>query len=148
MRRMFVLLVAVSLLVVGSASATAAPPDNPFVGSWETVDDFPGGDLSHTRLQIGGNGHFQLRDDGATACLSSGFGFVPATVSGFGEITSMDPWVFEGSGDLYCYTRDGRGRQLVFSDFYVMFVWDSVTDTLPSDFNCYWRSGTDPAVCD
>jgi hypothetical protein len=146
---MFVLLVAVSLLIIGSGSATAAPPDNPFVGSWETVDDFPsGGDFSHGRLQIGGDGHFRMRDDAATACLVNGFGFVPATVSGFGEITSMDPWIFEGSGELYCYTRDGRGRQLLEPDFPLMFVWDPVTDTLPSDFNCFWRPGTDPTACD
>jgi hypothetical protein len=136
------------LLVAGVAPVLAAPPDNPFVGSWESDDDFPGGDFSHVRLQIGGNGHFQLRDDGATVCLNEGFGFVPATISEFGEIVDYDPWTFSGTGDLYCYTRDGRGRQLVAADLPVSWVYDPATDTLPSDFNCYYRSGSDPAVCD
>ncbi len=130
------------------APAAAAPPDNPFVGSWESDDDFAGGDDSHVRLQIGANGHFHLRDDAATLCLVQGFGFVPASISGFGEITSENPWTFEGTGDVYCYTRDERGRQLALADFPSTFVYDPATGTMPSDFNCWYRSGSDPAVCD
>lgn len=136
------------LLVALVAPAGATPPNNPFVGSWESDDDFPGGDLSHVRLQIGGNGHFHLRDDAATVCMNEGFGFVPATTSGFGEITNRDPWTFSGTGDLYCHTRDGRGRQLLAADFPMEVAYDPLTDTLPSDFNCYYRSGSNPAVCD
>ncbi|MDH3308299.1 MAG: hypothetical protein OEO77_12375 [Acidimicrobiia bacterium] len=133
MRRTIVVLLSALLLVAGFAPAAAAPPDNPFVGSWESDDDFPGGDLSHSWLQIGGNGHFHLRDNAATVCLNTGFGFVPATFTGFGEITGTDPWTFSGTGELYCYTRDGRGRQLAFSDFGLSLVFDPSTGTLDLD---------------
>lgn len=148
MRWTIVVVCGALLLMAGVAPAVAAPPDNPFVGSWESDDDFPGGDFSHVWLQFGGNGFFHLRDEGASVCLNEGFGFVPATISGFGEIVDDDPWTFTGTGDLYCYTRDGRGRQLVFADLGQTFVYDPGTDTLPSDFNCFYRSGSDPAVCD
>jgi hypothetical protein len=148
-KRLMVLLVVAGMAVaVMAVPAGATPTDNPFVGSWESYDDFSGGDFSHVRLQIGGNGNFHLRDDAATACLTSGFGFVPGTIKGDGEIINNDPWTFSGTGDLYCHTRDERGRQLLAADFPSLWIYDPVTDTLPSDFNCYYRTGSDPSACD
>jgi hypothetical protein len=148
MRRTIVLLLSALLSMMGFVPAMAAPPDNPFVGSWESDDDSPGGDFSQVRLHFGKNGHLHLRDDAATVCMREGFGFVPATIRGFGEITGEDPWTFSGTGDLYCHTRDGRGRQLLAADVPMDVVYDPSTNTLPSDFNCWYRSGSDPAICD
>ncbi len=149
MRYAIVLVLSVMTLVVASLPAAGAPPNNPFVGSWESDDDFPGGDFSHSWLQIGGNGHFHLRDNGATVCELTGFGFVPGSINGFGEITNDDPLTFVGTGDLYCHTRDGRGRQLAVPSLGVSVAFDPVTGTLDTDgFNCWYRSGSDPTVCD
>ena len=149
MRYVVVVICATLALILGAMPATAAPPGNPFVGSWESDDDFPGGDLSHTWLQIGAAGHFHLQDNAATVCEQNGFGFVPGSITGFGEITSEDPLTFVGSGDLYCYTSDGRGRQLAVPDFGFFVTFDPVTGTLDTaGFNCWYRSGSDPAICD
>jgi hypothetical protein len=148
MRRLPILVILAVLLATLVAPASAGQSNNPFVGSWESYDDFPGGDFSHVRLQVGANGHFHLRDDAATACLNEGFGFVPGAISGFGEVSNDDRWTLGTTGDLYCYTRDGRGRQLLAADFSMSLVYDPLTDTLPSDFNCYYRTGSDPSACD
>lgn len=42
MRWTIVVVCGALLLMAGVAPAVAAPPDNPFVGSWESDDDFPG----------------------------------------------------------------------------------------------------------
>lgn len=142
------------LLVALVVPVMAAPRDNPFVGSWETVyvdDVFPDRDI---RFQVGGNGHLHLRSSGSSVCESQGFGFVPTSGFGSGSITSDDPFVFEATVDLYCHTRNGNGRPLAFTDFYVAYEYDPATDTLvalhypaQAEFNCIWRSGSDSSAC-
>jgi hypothetical protein len=41
MKRTIVVLLSALLLMIGFAPATATPPNNPFVGSWESDDAFP-----------------------------------------------------------------------------------------------------------
>ena len=113
----------VMLLAIVAAPVAAKSPHNPFVGSWETFDDFVNDrgthDTSHIRMQLSAAGQFNIRDDGASGCEVRDFGFVPATVKATGDYVLNPPDEFEfiGSGDgvLYCYPRDGRGRTAVFS---------------------------------
>lgn len=152
MRRLF-LAAAISVpgLAIGAGSmgmngAVAAADVNPFIGSWESIDPAP--DSSHVRLQIGGSGHWHLRDEQGTVCLNNGFGFVPATARGVGEFTSADTYEAAG-GDIYCHPRDGQGRQFVFTGPDIGYAYWPDTDILIDDFGvCWWRSGTgDPSRC-
>ncbi len=153
MVRTIAVLVSALLLMMGVVPATAAPPDNPFVGSWEFV--FNGGIThSETHSQIGGSGHLHGRTTPISGgiCLAQGYGQVPATSLGSGTITSEDPYIFEGYADVYCHTA--RGRQLAVEDFRLEFEYDPDTDTLialhfppAAESNCVWRSGSDSSVC-
>lgn len=153
-RRGAAVIVAVVAFLLVAAPAIGVPRDNPFVGSWESFDDFidPGDgfhDTSHVRLQIGNSGQWNLRDDGANVCRVNGFGFVPGTIKGSGEFVSNGGPEFHTSGDLYCYPRDGRGRTLLLEGLPGNFVYDEVSDTLDDGFSCWWRTGRgDPSDCD
>ncbi len=143
-RGKFVLAVAGLMLALAAAPAVGGP--NPFVGAWESMDPPP--DSSHVRLQIGGSGMWHLRDEAGTVCLNNGYGFVPATARGTGTFTSIDTYQAD-AGDIYCYPRDGQGRQFVFSGGGGDFAYWPDTDVLVDAFGvCWWRSGTgSPSDC-
>ncbi len=114
---------------------------NPFIGSWESVDPLDG---SHQQMTVsnGSTLMVHLRDDGGIICLNLGFGFVPATFQGFGDITQEDPSAIEATGDAYCYPRDAGGRQVVLENVTLVLVYDPVTNTLTSNFSpgdCWYR---------
>ena len=144
----------VLLLLALVVPATAAPPGNPFVGSWETIYD-DGGPVgpSEIHMQIGGQGHIQGTVSVGRIC-SVQFGEpTRSSYSGSGSIISEDPYIFEAYADLYCHVK-GQGKQLAFEDFYLKFQHDPATDTLtalhypPQALNyCSWRSGSDPSIC-
>lgn len=121
-------------------AATAS--GNPFVGSWENIDPLDG---SHQHMTVGSgpNMPVQYRDDGATACVAAGFGFVPATLKGFGVITSEDPFTFQFTADAYCHPRGPGGPQLVIDDITLPFVYDAARDILSIEpgVDCWYRSG-------
>ena len=151
-RSTIVLLLSILLLVMAFAPAAAAPPDNPFVGSWESFDDFydPGDgfyDNSHVRLQISNTGVFRIRDEAANGCRTRGFGFVPATFAGTAEFVE-DGTELSGFGDLVCFPRDGLGRTDV-DTFPFWISYNEATDTLWDGGVCWWRTGTgDSTDCD
>lgn len=124
-------------------AATPAPADvgpNPFVGSWESFDPYP--DNSHVRIQIGSAGNWHLRDEAGSVCLNNGLGFVPASARGTGVFTSADTYQAD-PGDIYCYPRDGGGRQFVVTGPSVGYAYWPDTDVIIDDFGvCWWRSGT------
>lgn len=137
-----VLALAVALMIAAAVPASGVP-GSPLVGSWENTDLFDG---SHQHVSIGGGpGQFVYRDDGATACLDAGFGFVPASLRGVGEF--VDESTFAFTADLYCHVRGAGGRQLV-AEVSLIFFYDSGTDTLTDSFEqgCWYRSGN-PEAC-
>ena len=132
------------LILILAAPVAAAPPGNPFVGSWEAPDSFDG---SHQHMTIGGGPdmHVTFVDDGATLCDFFGYGFVPARARGFGEMTDS---TFEWTGDVYCMAREAGGPVLALPDEPFSLVHDSVTDTLLDSYGeCWYRSGH-PESCD
>ena len=151
-----VMLGAVLILVLMlAAPVTAAPPNNPFVGSWNTIyiHDLPGIDVSEISYQIGGNGHIHFRTNATHGCLVMYGEPWPSSGSGFGEVINEDPYVLAGDFAVYCHTN--RGRQIVYESFHLELEYDPTTDTMfalhyPPDaqFNCAWRTGSDPSVCD
>jgi len=145
----------VLLLLALVVPAAAAPPDNPFVGSWETIYD-DGGPVGPTEIhfQIGGRGHIHGKVSVGRICFAQFGEFVPSSYGGSGSIISEDPYMFEVYADLYCHTRSGQGKQLVFEDFYLKFRYEPETDTLralhyppQALHHCAWRSGSGPSSC-
>jgi len=148
MRRTTVIAVAATALLVGlliALPAIGAPPTNPLIGAWETFDPGPD-DTSHIRLQISPTGTFNLRDEAASGCDGASFGFVAATVRGTGLFDlASDPATFVGSGDLYCYPRDGRGRTLFAPDLAIAVQYDADDDVLigtAGQLTCWSRVGS------
>ncbi len=149
MKRLILVLVVLALLMLAMPVA-AAPPGNPFVGSWESIDPDDGSNW-HASIGGGRNLPFFFRSDAGSVCALLGLGLVPITTRGFGEITDEDPMTFEVMVDAYCHSRDGSGRVFVGS-IPLVFVYESGTDTLITDFAgtgevCWWRSGR-PEACD
>jgi hypothetical protein len=131
------------VLLLAAALPAAASPGNPFVGSWENTDAFDG---SHQHVSIGGGpGHFRYRDDGASGCDTAGHGFVPASLSGFGEFVGAS--TFALTADIYCHVRGSGGRQLL-GPVSLTFSYDSSSDTLSDSLGqgCWYRSGN-PETC-
>lgn len=118
---------------------------NPFVGSWENIDPLDG---SHQHLKIGNGPKMPIhwRDDAGTVCAERGLGFVPASIAGFGVITSTSPWTFEFTGDVYCYARGPGGRQLVIPNVTISLSYNPESDTLGSPESCWFRTGR-PETC-
>ena len=146
---------ALILILTLVAPAAAAPPDNPFVGSWETIfisDPIGERDITY---QIGGTGHFHGRTSATGICLNQYGEATPSSMFGWGTIISEDPYVFEAYVDIYCHTDSGR--LLAFEGFRLELEYDPVTDTIKSlhysDFPslppqaCTWRSGSDISDC-
>jgi len=149
---------AVFVLVVALvAPAGAAPSNNPFVGSWESVyldESTEVGQLlgeREQRLQIRGSGHIRGASNPGGVCYGVFGEVMRQSFLGRGTVTSESPYVFEGSVDIYCHTK--QGRRLGFEGFQVgPFEYDPGTDTLLVGddgflFNCIWRSGSDASVC-
>jgi hypothetical protein len=121
------------------------------VGAWESDDP----DGSSVRLQIAASGVWNLRDDGGTVCVNNDLGFVPATASGEGTVFGDLGDAFDfGLFDIYCYPRDGQGRQFIgtfgypdasgepgFSAAY----WPEWGVMIDNAGVCWWRSGTGSA---
>ncbi|MCP3974590.1 MAG: PhnD/SsuA/transferrin family substrate-binding protein [bacterium] len=152
--RAIVLGFSVLLLLALVGPATAAPPHNPFVGSWESIYD-DGGPVGPSELhfQIGGRGHLHGRVDVGRICSAMYDQPTASSINGSGSIVSTDPYQFEAYADLYCHVK-GQGRQLAIEDFYLKFQYEPDTGTLhalhypPQALNyCFWRSGSDPSVC-
>ena len=126
---------AVFVLVVALvAPAGAAPSNNPFVGSWESIYLDESNEIGHLlgereqRLRIGGGeSHIQGRSNPSAICYGQYEEFMQSSFSGWGSITSEDPYVFEGFADIYCYTEEGK--QLAFEDFRLEYEYDPDIDT-------------------
>jgi hypothetical protein len=149
------------LLVALVAPVGAAPPNNPFVGSWESIyldESNEIGELlgeRELRLQIGGGeGRIHGTSNPGGICYGQYDEFMRSSFLGWGSITNEDPYIFEGFVDIYCHT--GEGKQLAFEDFRLEYEYDPDTDTLvalhypaTAQIKCAWRSGSgsDPSVC-
>ena len=147
------MLVVAVLFLVFAVPAAAAPPNNPFVGSWETIyiDDSPVGERD-IKYQIGGTGHFHGRTSATSICVNVFGEATPSSMFGWGTIISEDPYVFDVYVDIYCHTDEGR--LLGFEGFHLAMEYNPVTDTLlalhyppAAQFNCAWRTGADVSVC-
>lgn len=158
MKRTTVVLLSALLLVMGFAPASAAPPNNPFVGSWETIYVDESNDIGvllgerELHFQIGGRGHIHGTANPTGICYNQYEELMRSSSLGWGTITSEGPYVFEGYADIYCHT--GQGKKLAFEGFRVEYRYDPDTDTLlalsyppTAQFNCLWRSGSDRSVC-
>ncbi len=143
MRQRLLVLVVVAAFVMLAVPVAAAPPDNPFVGSWESPDPFDGSQ-QHVAIGDGPNLPVWYVDDAATACENAGFGFVPAGGTGSGVI--LGETTLEFTVDIYCQNRGPGGREFLFT-FTFEVEYDSATDTLTDLFGgCWYRSGN-PAAC-
>lgn len=138
------------------APAAAAPPHNPFVGSWEGTYDAPQSPVGATEIHIaiGGNGHLAGAVDIGGTCFLMFGDEMRSSFSGSGSIVSEAPYLFEATATIYCHTRDGQGRQVAVDDFYLLFEYLPDSDTLkalhfPPEAvsDCAWRSGSDASVC-
>ncbi len=150
MKRATVVLVSVLLFMTGLASVGAAPPDNPFVGSWETVSTIiPEVGEEQVHFAIGATGHIQGQISVSAACyFAFGEPDIRGSFSGTGEVIAGDPYVWEGEIDVYCYLGALGGRQLGNEGFGVSFEYHAATDTLIGfGGDCVWRSGSDASVC-
>lgn len=140
-RRLLVLIV--GALLLGAVPVAAAPPGNPFVGSWENIDVVDG---SHQHMTIGGGPNLPVSyaDDGASVCVPS-YGFVPAVGTGSG--TRLNDTTVEITVDLYCVTRGSAGRPYIATATFDAVYGTFGAGTLSDSFgNCWWRSGS-PASC-
>ena len=136
MRRVVLLLVGAMLLLFTAALPAIGSPPNPLVGSWQNVDVLDGSD-QHLSIAPGA-GHFHYRDNAATGCDTAGFGFVPASLSGFGEFGDES---LSFAADIYCHVRGPGGRQLL-GPVSLTFTYDAVSDTLTDSLGQrVWQPG-------
>ena len=134
-RRLMAVLAIVALMV--PATSVLADPPNPFVGSWEAMDDF-GFDQSRNRLMVGGNLHVVYHEDGLTACFNAHEQFVGGTGTAVGEI-SGDTLSFEI--EIYCDLRGGK--RLPVGPFLFELIYDHTPDTLTAtDGTVFTRPGS------
>lgn len=150
MKRTTVVLLSALLLMMGFAPASAAPPDNPFVGSWESVSTFiPEVGEEEIHFAIGAAGHIQGQTSVSASCyFAFGEPDIRGSFSGTGEVISEDPYTWEGETDIYCHLRGAGGRQLGSEGFAVSFEYHAATDTLIGlGGDCVWRAGSDASVC-
>ena len=136
MRRQLIALVVIVAVMVPATPVLADPP-NPFVGSWEAMDNF-GIDQSRNRLMVGGNLHVVYHEDGLTACFNVHEQFVGGTGTAVGEING-DTLSFEI--EIYCDLRGGK--RLPVGPFLFEMVHDDTTDTLTApDGTVFTRPGS------
>ncbi len=146
------------LLVALVTPVAAAPPDNPFVGSWESTYLDESNEIGQIlgerqiRIQIGGTGHIHGTADPTGICYGQYGELIRSSSFGSGEVTDVDPFVFEGSIDVYCHTA--LGRKLALENLHVEYEFDADTGTLvarhypaTAQIDCLWRSGSDQSVC-
>ncbi len=159
MNRATVVLLFAILFMTGFTPIGAAPPDNPFVGSWESVYLDESNEIGQLlgerslRGHIGaGKGHIHSTADPTAICYAQYGELMRSSSLGWGTIVNEDPYVFEGYVDVYCHTE--QGKQLAFEDFRLEYQYDPDSDTLialnypeTAQFNCFWRSGSDRSVC-
>lgn len=126
-----------ALMVMVPATMVLAEPPNPFIGSWEAMDDF-GADQSTNRLMVGGNLHVVYHEDGLTACLNAYDQFVGGTGTAVGGIDG-DTLSFEI--EIFCELRGGKN--LPVGPFLFEMVYDDLTDTLTApDGTVFNRQGS------
>jgi hypothetical protein len=159
MKRATVVLLFALLFMTGLTSVGATPPDNPFVGSWESVYLDESNEIGELlgerslRFQVGGGeGHIHGTANPTGICYAQYEELMRSSSLGWGTIVSEDPYVFEGYVDVYCHTE--QGKQLAFEGFRLEYQHDPDTDTLialhypeTAQFSCLWRSGSDRSVC-
>jgi hypothetical protein len=112
-------------------------PGNPFVGSWENIDP---ADDSNQRLQIADSGRFQYRDDFASGCESDELD-TAFRATGTGEFVEESSPIFVMIGDGFC-GKTSVG--LVDAEF----QYERPDRLRMSDDSCWYRSGSDPTICD
>lgn len=127
------------VLVLVSALPAAAAPSDPFIGTWETIDDG-----NPARMQFGGNGHFHVRAAPNSVCGEG----IPATL--LGTFEPYDPGngtpTVKVTADVYCHYSAAGGRQWFNEVEYLIWHMES-TGTLMSAV-CWFRPGSDPSACD
>lgn len=117
------------LLGLGAWSATAAPPSDPFVGTWESVDL----DGSNQTMTFRGRGPvkgFTYFDDDATAACETGGEF---TARGTGEVDGDT--IATSFKNVRC--EDGTRRDDLRGVGDVL-VYDAETDSLTDGFGIVW----------
>lgn len=128
-RSTIVAAVSALLLGLGAWSATAAPPSDPFVGTWESVDL----DGSNQTLTFRGRGPvkgFTYFDDDATGACETGGEF---TARGTGEVDGDT--IVTSFNSVRC--EDGTRRDDL-RGIRGVLVHDAATDTLTDDFGVVW----------
>jgi hypothetical protein len=149
----FTLLLIGSLLAVAFVVAPATASDNPFIGSWENND----GDGSHQHATFSNErgGRYSYRDDGAGpgACpMYEPLDLFEVDFTSHGSYWLVGSDTIQFSGPAYCHYRETGGRaEWPHGPFGGSFTYNADNDTLTSDaaaFNCWYRSGSDPSVCD
>lgn len=114
------------LFMLVAVTASAAPPNRPFVGAWEATDIFDG---SHERASIGGggNGQYHVRgfDDGASVCGldASGEPLYAAIAIGTGNAVGNE---LHADLTLWCLSHPRAFHELRHDNI----IYDPLNDTL------------------
>ena len=139
MPRRSVLVAFVILVAVLASPASAASPNDPFVGAWESLG--AEGIEGPVRMQIGGGGHYHLFGRGSLEC-GDGVGFAR---TGLGTTERIAETAVRVTANFYCHVRGGRILDLENAQFPI--VYHEPTDTLQSGV-CWYRAGSDPSACE
>ena len=117
---------------------------DPFVGTWISRPVTAGKDgfvdRSVRRLAISDGGRLLLRIPHNAGCREAGFGLVPLTIHGKGEMVAAASPEFHRMGEAaYCHPRSGRklpdnpGGPIVWDH-------DAATGVIVNGAECYWRT--------
>jgi hypothetical protein len=148
-RLVVLVLLALTVLLAAASPVSAAPNDNPYVGSW-VADDLPIG--TELRVQISNSGRFHTWDEQVTSGICVG-GLV--THQGRGEFTEGS-FVVKAPFKRLCHPADGSDAfnlpQLP-ELLTITYAYDPPSDTLVltvaldgnvlEEGTCYERRGSD-----
>jgi hypothetical protein len=134
-------------------SEPPAVSGDPFVGTWTSrpvavqKDGFV--DKSVRKLTISDNGRVLLRIPRNAYCREAGYGLVPLSIQGKGEMVAAASPEFHWIGEAgYCHPRSGR-RLVGNPGGPHVWDYDTATDIVYLGGNeCYWRKkGGSPKDC-
>ncbi len=135
-KRTIVLLAAACALVLsGVIAPAAAAKQDPFVGTWYSVDIF---DNSNQSLSVGGGPgniyHVQYGDDGASLCGIDAEGVPLYAGVAKGEFTAVGT-LLAGTLPVRCLAKPSY----ILGNFDFSFTYDSATDTMTDAYGVIWH---------
>lgn len=141
MRRILILVMAVTLAITGLSVQAFASPSSPLVGPWLGQDNGTNSagtpDNSHLVLLIGRSGNVFIADDGASICELNGYGLVRLTAVGRGTFSPDGMTLDVPPTRAICWSS--HGPRLITISF--SFVFDTTTGriaTSPGDVCTDW----------